>query len=67
MRAQSGQTALILAACTGHVDCVRLLLDSGADVGYKATVRAHSVASSEVLSEKTRLCKTSEEWTKMKI
>ncbi len=39
-RAQFGQTALILAAGEGHVNCVRLLLDAGADKEAKNVVRA---------------------------
>ncbi len=38
-RAQSGYTALIRATENGHVDCVRLLLDAGADKNAKDVVR----------------------------
>jgi hypothetical protein len=37
--AQSGDTALILAACYGHTDCARLLLDAGADKDAQTNVR----------------------------
>jgi ankyrin repeat protein len=37
---QSGVTALILAAREGHADCVRLLIDSGAEKEDKTNVRA---------------------------
>ena len=33
-------TALLLAACRGHTNCVRLLLDAGADTEAKDSVRA---------------------------
>ena len=38
--AQDGWTALIRAGYNGHADCVRLLLDAGADKNAKANVRA---------------------------
>ena len=41
-RAQLGQTALIRAAGNGHAECVRLLLDAGADTNAKDEVRAHA-------------------------
>ncbi len=37
--AQDGCTALLNAACYGRVDCVRLLLDAGADKNVKDKVR----------------------------
>jgi hypothetical protein len=37
--AQDGWTALILAAEYDHADCVRLLLDAGADKNAKTRVR----------------------------
>ncbi len=37
--AQSGKTALVVAAQRGHFDCVRLLLDAGADANVKNKVR----------------------------
>jgi hypothetical protein len=40
MAGQRGATALIFAAVTGHADCVRLLLDAGADKNAKDKVRA---------------------------
>ena len=36
---QRGWTALIMAAKTGHTDCVRLLIDAGADKEAKDLVR----------------------------
>jgi ankyrin repeat protein len=36
---QSERTALIFAASRGHVDCVRLLIDAGADKDAKDNVR----------------------------
>jgi hypothetical protein len=42
-RAQNGWTALICAATNGHADCVRLLLDAGADKEAKDSVRASAV------------------------
>ena len=36
---QSGRTALISAAFEGHTECVRLLLEGGADKDVKTTVR----------------------------
>ena len=41
--AQDGATALMLAAGNGRVDCVRLLLDAGADTNATTNVRATSV------------------------
>jgi ankyrin repeat protein len=38
-RAQSGRTALIWTAIKGHTDCVRLLLDAGADTSAMEMVR----------------------------
>jgi hypothetical protein len=38
-RAQHGSTALIRAAATGHVECVRLLLEAGADKDAACKVR----------------------------
>ena len=37
---QDGYTPLIYAACGGHADCARLLLDAGADKNAKDRVRA---------------------------
>jgi ankyrin repeat protein len=39
MFAQNGRTSLIEAAIGGHFDCVRLLLEGGADKETKNTVR----------------------------
>ncbi len=39
-RAQRGRTALIGAVVNGHADCVRLLLDAGADQDVTDKVRA---------------------------
>ena len=36
---QQGSTALIAAAVMGHLDCVRLLIDEGADKEAKNKVR----------------------------
>lgn len=38
-RAQYGRTSLVFAAEKGHADCVRLLLDAGADKNAKDRVR----------------------------
>jgi hypothetical protein len=38
-RAQGGWTALICVSENGHSDCVRLLLDAGADMNAKTDVR----------------------------
>ena len=38
-RAQSGRTALIFAAENSHADCVRLLIDAGADTNAHTNVR----------------------------
>ena len=38
---QWGETALSKAAESGHTDCVRLLLDAGADRDTKNEVRYH--------------------------
>ena len=38
-QAQNGQTALIIAANLGHLDCVRALLERGADMEAKDYVR----------------------------
>ena len=45
--AQEGWTALMLAVSEGHTDCVRLLIDNGADKEAKDEVRysAHSSSS----------------------
>ena len=37
--AQRGETALMMAAAKGRVDCARLLLDAGADKDAKKKVR----------------------------
>ena len=37
---QSGQSALMKASSGGHVECVKLLLDQGADVNVKDNVSA---------------------------
>jgi ankyrin repeat protein len=43
---QGGETALICAAYEGHIDCVRLLVEAGADKNAKSNVRAcHSFPS----------------------
>ena len=42
MRTQDGRTALICAALKGHTDCVRLLLDAGADTNATDRVRARA-------------------------
>ena len=44
VRAQDGYTALIFAAMHGRADCVRLLLDAGADKDAKNEVRARGSA-----------------------
>jgi ankyrin repeat protein len=36
---QRGYTALICAAENGHADCVRLLIDAGADMDARNNVR----------------------------
>ncbi len=36
---QGGYTALMYAAYSGHVDCVRLLIDAGADKDATTNVR----------------------------
>jgi ankyrin repeat protein len=36
---QDGNTALIRAAAKGHANCVRLLIDAGADKDIRNTVR----------------------------
>jgi hypothetical protein len=41
--AQDGRTALMRAANSGHKDCVRLLLDAGANKNAKDRVRGGSV------------------------
>ena len=45
-RSQGGSTALICAAIKGRADCVRLLLDAGADKNAKDLVRASAVVAS---------------------
>jgi ankyrin repeat protein len=37
---QGGFTALMFAASSGHADCVRLLIDAGADKEIRNNVRA---------------------------
>ena len=39
---QYGQTALMKASSGGHVECVKLLLETGADVNHKDEVSAVS-------------------------
>jgi ankyrin repeat protein len=41
--AQVGATALIWAASGGHANCVRLLLDAGADTEAKNQARGRSL------------------------
>ena len=41
---QSGQTALMKVSSGGHVDCVKLLLEKGADVNHKDKVCAVSLS-----------------------
>ena len=41
-RAQDGDTPLHTAAFSGHLECVRLLLERGADKDAKTKVRAHT-------------------------
>jgi ankyrin repeat protein len=36
--AQLGRTALVIAAARGHADCVRMLIDAGADKDAKDRV-----------------------------
>ena len=43
--AQRGWTPLICAAENGHADCVRLLIDAGANKNAKNRVRDRSVGS----------------------
>ncbi len=38
-KSQWGSTALIYAAQNGHIDCVQVLVESGADMGTKNDVR----------------------------
>ena len=40
---QSGYTALIEAASRGHADCVRMLVDAGADKDARDNVRRRSL------------------------
>ena len=44
-RDQTEKTALILASWNGDAECVRLLLDAGADKNAKDRVRGQSTAS----------------------
>ena len=46
---QDGSTALIIAAANGHADCVRLLLDAGADANARDGVREAASNSTESL------------------
>ncbi len=41
---QDGCTALLRAAESGHADCVRLLLDAGADKNAKNRVRVNTLS-----------------------
>lgn len=45
---QNQQTALINAVENGHIECVRLLLESGADTEAKDDVRSTSSSSSYI-------------------
>jgi hypothetical protein len=47
----SGNTALIEAAQGGHVDCVRLLLEAGADKDSMGRVRCRSFAFAALLND----------------
>ena len=50
---QSGQTALMKASSEGHVECVKLLLEKGADANHQDGVSAVSLSVWYVL-----LCNT---------
>ncbi len=43
LNSQSGRTALMRAASRGRADCVRLLIDAGADKDAKNRVRRRSL------------------------
>ena len=45
VHAQDGSTALLLAAWMGHSDCVRLLLDAGADKETTDKVRTSGLSA----------------------
>jgi hypothetical protein len=40
---QGGYSALIFSAANGHTDCVRLLIDAGADTEARNNVRRRSL------------------------
>jgi hypothetical protein len=46
---QGGYTALVWAAIKGHVDCLRLLLDAGANANAKDNVRIFGCVESVVV------------------
>ena len=49
--ARDGRTALMCACEKGDIDCVRLLVENGADVNAKAVSAARCVSGDAVASE----------------
>ena len=57
LQTQSRNTSLILAAQNSHLDCVRLLLEAGADVNAKDTVRIYLRSCFDFMSQAAHLAK----------
>ena len=49
---QGGRTALMKASAAGHMDCVHVLLDKGADVNMQSEVSGVIIQAVQMIPEK---------------